>query len=156
MYFVGDYMVGLDYYDTWYHRAPGIHKAAGVIIGVLMILRLLWNALQTKPRHVGDDKAVVKLMAKSAHYVLYLLVFLMVISGYLISTAKGQGVDVFGLFEIPALLPDDKDRGELAGWLHEWMGLGFILLVGIHALAALLHHFFYKDETLKRMLKVKK
>ena len=156
MYFVGDYMVDLEYYDTWYHKAPQIHKEVGVLIGVLMILRLIWNSLQTTPHHVGDDKAVVKLMAKAAHLFLYLLVFALVISGYLISTAKGQGVDVFGLFEVPALLADDKDRGELAGFLHEWMGLGFIVLVGLHAAAALLHHYVYKDRTLTRMLKVQK
>lgn len=58
------------------------------------------------------------------------------LSGYLISTAKGQGIDVFGLFELPALLPDDKDRGELAGKIYEWVGLGFMLLVALHAFAA--------------------
>ena len=75
---------------------------------------------------------------------------------HLISTAKGQGVDIFGLFEVPAFLSDSKDRGELAGDVHEWIGLGFILLVALHAFAALLHHFKYKDRTLKRMLGVKK
>ncbi len=156
MYFVGDYMVELDYYDTWYHRAPQIHKEVGVTIGVLMIFRLLWNALQVSPKHVGKDKAAVKFMAKAAHFFLYVLVFSLVVSGYLISTAKGAGIDVFGLFEIPALLPDDKDRGELAGWIHEWIGLGFMALVALHAFAALLHHFVFKDRTLKRMLKVQK
>lgn len=160
MYFVGDYMVELDYYDTWYHRAPQIHKEVGVTIGVVMIFRLLWNLLQVSPQHVGDGSrkwnAIAKLIAKLAHLVLYLLVFMLVVSGYLISTAKGQGIDVFGFFELPALLPDDKDRGEFAGWIHEWIGLGFMALVGFHALAAFLHHFIYKNETLKRMIKVKK
>ena len=83
MYFVGDYMVGLDYYDKWYKTAPDIHKSTGVIIGFLMLFRLLWNSLQAKPEHVGDDKPIVILMAKSAHYFLYGLVFILVISGYL-------------------------------------------------------------------------
>jgi len=69
-----------------------------------MIFRLLWNALQTKPKQLGEDPPIVKKMAKTAHYIFYLLVFVLVISGYLITTAKGQGVDVFGLFEVPALL----------------------------------------------------
>lgn len=156
MYFVGDWMVDLDYYSSWYKTAPDYHRAVGVIIGGLMIFRLLWNLLQTKPEHIGDDSPIVKKAAKSAHYVFYLLVFVLVISGYLITTAKGQGVDVFGLFEVPALLADNKDRGELAGDIHEWIGLGFILLVALHATAALLHHFKHKDRTLKRMLGFKK
>lgn len=156
MYFAGDYMVGLDYYDTWYHRLPAIHKEVGVVIGVLMVFRLLWNFFQESPQYLGKDNSKMKLIAKSAHYFLYLAVFLMVLSGYLISTAKGQGIDVFGLFELPAVLADDKDRGELAGLVHEWLGLGFIILVALHAIAALVHHFIFKDETLHRMLGTKK
>lgn len=156
MYFAGDYMVDLDYYDTWYHRLPQIHKEIGVVIGGLMIVRLAWNTIQIKPNHVGDDGPAIKFMAKAAHYILYALIFVMVVSGYLISTAKGQGIDMFGFFEIPAFLPDNKDRGELAGDIHEWVGLAFMVLVALHASAALLHHFIFKDHTLKRMLKVQK
>lgn len=151
MYFVGDYMVGLDYYSQWYKTAPDTHKSVGVIIGILMLFRLLWNSLQAKPRHLNPDSVRKNKLASATHYFFYLIVFVMVVSGYLISTAKGQGIDVFSLFEVPALLPDSKDRGELAGDIHEWLGLGFMILVGIHALAALVHHFFYKDRTLKRM-----
>ena len=154
MYFLGDYMVGLEYYDSWYHRAPEIHKEIGVLLGFVMILRLLWNSLQSKPIPLGEGNPRLKLMAKLAHSALYALVFLLVISGYLISTAKGQGIDVFGWFEVPALLPDDKDRGELAGDIHEITGVVFMLLIALHAIAALLHHFVFKDRTLRRMLGV--
>ncbi len=102
MYFLGDYMVGLDYYDKWYKDAPEIHKGVGFIIGLLMLLRLLWNQLQEKPQHLDPDSVRMNWMASAAHYLFYLLVFVLVVSGYLISTAKGQGIDVFGLFEIPA------------------------------------------------------
>lgn len=155
MYFVGDWMVGLDYYDKWYKDAPYIHKSIGVIIGLLMLARLLWNVLQAKPTYLDVKSTVMNMMASLTHYFFYLMVFIMVVSGYLISTANGQGVEVFGLFEVPALLPDDKDRGELAGKVHEYLGLGFMVLVAIHALAALVHHFFMKDRTLKRMLGLK-
>jgi len=140
MYFVGDWMVGLDYYNPWYKTAPDYHRAVGILIGALMIF------------HLNPDEIRKNQLATVVHYTLYLLVFIMVISGYLISTAKGQGIDVFGLFEVPALLSDNVDRGELAGDIHKWLGLGFILLVALHASAAFLHHFKYKDRTLKRML----
>ncbi|PID33886.1 MAG: cytochrome b [Thiotrichales bacterium] len=155
MYFVGDWMVDLDYYSKWYKDAPDIHKSVGLIIGVFMLVRIFWNVFQVKPRHVDPSTVSMNMMASAVHYIFYLLVFILVISGYLISTAKGQGIEVFGLFEIPALLANDKDRGELAGVVHEYLGLGFILLVAAHALAALAHHFFMKDRTLKRMLGLK-
>jgi len=152
MYFLGDYMVDLDYYDKWYKDAPDIHKSIGVIIGILMLVRLLWNQLQAKPDHLNPKTLRMNKVASIAHYLLYLSVFVIVISGYLISTANGQGIEIFGFFEIPALFPDDKDRGELAGDIHELLGLGFMLLIFVHALEALFHHFFKKDRTLKRML----
>ncbi len=152
MYFVGDWMVGLDYYNSWYKTAPDYHRAVGIIIGALMVFRLLWNVSQVKPKHLNPDDMRMNKLASATHYLFYLLVFIMVVSGYLVSTAKGQGVGVFGLFEIPALFSDSDDGGELAGDIHKWLGLGFILLVAMHAMAALVHHFKYKDRTLKRML----
>lgn len=62
LYFVGDYMVELDYYDTWYYRAPQIYKEVGVVIGALMVFRLLWNTLQISPQCIGNSRAVVKVM----------------------------------------------------------------------------------------------
>ena len=152
MYFLGDYMVELEYYDKWYHQAPELHKEIGVILGIVMILRLLWNSLQSKPTPLDLSKPRVNFIAKLTHYAFYALVFFMVISGYLISTAKGQGIDVFGWFELPALLPDNEGRGDLAGDIHEVIGTLFMLMVLLHAGAALVHHFMFKDRTLKRML----
>lgn len=152
MYFLGEYMTDLDYYDQWYHTAPAIHKAVGVILGILIILRLIWNHLQHKPEALTKINPLIDRMAQLAHLALYLLVILLVISGYLISTAKGQGIDVFGWFEIPALLNENADRGEIAGDIHEVLASLFFLLVWLHAIAALVHHFIFKDRTLKRML----
>ena len=154
MYFLGDYMVELEYYDTWYHKAPTLHKAVGVIIGMVLIFRIIWNFLQKKPVPLEDNPRLITL-AKFGHLALYLLIVLLIISGYLISTAKGQGINVFELFELPALLSDNADRGEFAGDVHELIGSIFILLTALHAIAALVHHFIFKDRTLRRMLWVK-
>lgn len=122
---------------------------------MVLVFRILWNFLQAKPVPL-EENTRLKQLAKLGQKALYGLIILMVISGYLISTAKGKGVDVFGLFELPALLADDADRGELAGEIHEIIATVFISLVVIHVLAALLHHFVFKDRTLKRMLWVKR
>ena len=153
--FLGDYMVELEYYDTWYHKAPALHKAVGATLAMVLVFRILWNFLQAKPVPL-EENTRLKQLAKLGQKALYGLIIIMVISGYLISTAKGKGVDVFGLFELPALLADDADRGELAGEIHEIIATVFISLVVIHVLAALLHHFVFKDRTLKRMLWVKR
>lgn len=151
MYFLGDWMVELDYYDEWYHKAPDIHKSAGVLLVLLMVARFAWNHLHTRPAELGQQ-ALMNRVARLGHLAFYLIVVLLFISGYLISTAKGKPIDVFGWFEVPALLPAHSGRGDLAGEIHEWIALGFMLLAIGHAAAALYHHFLLKDATLKRML----
>ncbi|MGB3918702.1 MAG: cytochrome b [Thiothrix litoralis] len=153
MYCVGTYMVDLEYYDRLYHTLPTLHKATGVLLAGLLLVRLAWVYAQPHPLPaVSRAPAFTHLAGKLGHIALYGLLVVIIISGYLISTAKGHGINVFDLFELPALLPADKDRGELAGDIHEIGATLFIFLVGVHALAALIHHFYWKDKTLTRML----
>lgn len=154
MYVVGNYMVDLDYYDTWYHQAPALHKATGIILGFALVFRIIWNYTQKKPASF-EKKPILMTVAKLGHLALYLFIISLTISGYLISTAKGQGINILDLFKFPALLPDNPNRGEIAGDIHEIIGLAFILMVALHATAALTHHFIFKNRTLKRMLWVK-
>ncbi|MDD5394764.1 MAG: cytochrome b [Thiothrix sp.] len=153
MYCVGTYMVDLEYYDRLYHTLPTLHKATGVVLGALLLLRLAWIYSQPRPLPAnGDAPTITHLLAKLGHVGIYGLLFALLLTGYLISTAKGHGIDVFGLFELPALLPADKDRADWAGDIHAIAATLFIFLVGVHALAAFIHHFYWKDQTLTRML----
>ncbi|MBU0657082.1 MAG: cytochrome b [Gammaproteobacteria bacterium] len=157
MYFVGDYMVELEYYDRLYHTLPALHKATGVILGGLLLVRLVWMYSQPRPQPLtGRAPAFTHLAGTLGHMALYALLLIMTVSGYLISTAEGHGINVFDWFELPALLPKNEDRGELAGDIHEVAGFLLILLVGVHALAAFIHHFYWKDNTLTRMLGISK
>jgi cytochrome b561 len=155
MYLLGDYMVDLDYYDDWYHKAPAFHKSIGVVLGLALIFRIVWNYAQCKPIPYEDNLILITL-AKLAHLAIYVLIVLLLISGYLISTAKGQGINVFYLFELPALLANNSARGEIAGNIHATTGIIFILIVVLHAIAGFIHHFVFKDRTLTRILWVKK
>ncbi len=154
LYFLGDYMVTLDYYDTWYHKAPALHKSTGMVLGLVLVSRIFWNAMQPKPAPLETNFWLV-LAGKTVHFSLYLLTLLLLVSGYLISTARGQGISVFGLLEFPALLGDNAERGELAGTVHATLATVFIITVALHSLAALIHHYIFKDRTLSRMLWVK-
>ena len=152
LYFVGDYMVELTYYDKLYHTLPYWHKSIGVMMGFALALRLGWLYSHPRPTELPNTPAWQHTLARLGHIGLYLLIMALLISGYLISTAKGKGIEVFNWFEIPALLPENSDRGELAGKIHEYSATVLMLLVLVHASAALLHHFYWKDSTLKRML----
>lgn len=153
MYALGWWMVDLDYYHEWYHRAPELHKSIGILLVALMLLRFAWNRLQPRPAALGD-RPMLNRIAHILHNLFYLIVVSLLISGYLISTAKGKGIEVFDLFSIPALLPGSDQRGDLAGDVHEIIAHVFIALAVMHAGAALKHHFLDRDQTLVRMFRV--
>jgi len=152
MFVLGLWMVSLDYYSTWYHTAPNIHKSIGVILVAAMLARLIWNAFNPKPQPL-EDTPKLNAVAKTVHLVLYFLIFALGLSGYLISTAESHPVYVFNWFELPAIFEPIADQADRAGEIHEWIAFTLIGLVLLHALAALKHHFVDKNNTLKRMFK---
>lgn len=149
---VGLWMEGLTYYDSWYRTAPYYHKSVGVLLGLLMIVRLLWMLRAGKPKPLKSHQRWEVLSAKLTHVLLYALVFFIVISGYLISTADGRALEVFNWFQIPSMGSLVENQEDIAGEIHELMAFSLIGLAVVHALAAIKHHFIDKDLTLKRML----
>jgi len=150
LFAAGYWMVGLDYYSEWYTTAPYWHKSVGLILCTLTILRLLWKFFTASPGLVGST--LEKKVATSAHYLLYILLFILFISGYLISTADGRGIDVFNWFTVPGFGSFIKNQEDWAGLVHEYVAYILIALAVLHGLAALKHHFVNKDNTLKKML----
>jgi len=149
LFFLGEYMVDLDYYDPWYKKAPDMHRSFGVIVAGLMIYRSIWRAINPRPAEIGQ--AWERRTAIWVHRSFYLLIAAIVVSGYLITTADGQGVSVFGWFEIPAAFEGFENQEDIAGAVHEWLTHILIVLVVLHTLAALKHHFINRDSTLRRM-----
>lgn len=152
MFALGLWMVGLSYYDTWYHNAPEIHKSIGVMLMLALIIRLLWRVISPPPKPLSSYSTAVRISAVVAHWLLYSLLIAILFSGYLISTADGKPISVFGWFSLPALLTGAGEQADLAGDIHLWLAWSIVILSGLHGLAALKHHFIDRDITLKRML----
>jgi len=152
MFALGLWMVGLGYYDSWYHDAPEIHKSIGVILMLILIFRLIWRVVSPSPSSLKSYTTWVRLSAVVAHWLLYSLLLAILVSGYLISTADGKPISVFGWFELPALVSGAGEQADLAGDIHLWLAWSVVILSVLHGLAALKHHFIDRDVTLKRML----
>ncbi len=150
LFFLGEYMVDMDYYDPWYNTAPDLHRSFGIIVALLLIFRLLWRLGNIRPAIIG--KPWEQHIARWVHRIFYALIIAIVISGYLITTADGQSISVFNWFEIPASLQGIDKQEDIAGEFHEWLTYILILFVSLHTLAALKHHFINRDSTLSRML----
>ena len=103
--------------------------------------------------HLPSHSALEIRLASITHLAMYGLITLICVSGYLISTAKGKGIEFFGWFEVPALLTPIENQADLAGLVHLWLAYMLAGFVVLHAAGALKHHFIDKDNTLKRMLR---
>lgn len=153
LFSVGLYMTGLDYYDSLYHTLPQWHKSIGLLTLFLLLIRFLWKLNNPEPGALKTHKRYEIFLAGLIQKLFYLLVVLIAVSGYFISTAKGKGIEFFSLFEVPAITQTiAEERADLLGVIHETLAIILIVLVVIHAAAALKHHFIDKDETLKRMI----
>lgn len=155
LFTVGLWMTELNYYSPWYKTAPDWHKSVGILLFGLWGLRLIWRAVNTRPHPLASHKNWEKALAAVTHVVIYCLILLVVISGYMISTADGRAVSVFGWFEIPAVTTGIDNQEDIAGEFHFYLACSLIGLAGLHAGAALKHHFLDKDSTLKRMINAK-
>lgn len=149
---LGFWMVDLSYYDVWYRRGPDIHRSIGMLLFVLVVLRLLWRLFTASPDSIPEHKRWEILSARIAHGLLYVLIFVAMVSGYLISTADGSSISVFDWFEVPSVTGQIKGLEDTAGLVHYWSTWALVGLAGLHAAGALKHHFIDRDKTLRRML----
>ena len=127
------------------------HYTFGLSVFCLVWLRLLARLAGRVPAVQPAMPAVQAQLAKVVHFALYALMIGLPLLGWLTLSARGKPVLFFGA-ELPALI--DKSQ-EMAKWLkeiHESIATAGYFLVGLHAAAALYHHYFKRDNTLRLML----
>ncbi len=153
---VGLYMTGLPDDDPGRGSIYGLHKATGFLLLWLVAFRIVWTALVTQappPPEALPDKDVK--IQKAVIGILYLLMLVVPLSGFLMSTFAGFPVDFYGLFEVPLIFEKNKTLGGIFHEIHEyspWVLMGFVLL---HMLGAIKHRLADPNgptDVLKRML----
>ncbi len=151
MFGVGYWMVDLTYYSAWYKTAPHYHKSVGVLLALLLLVRIgaIWRV--GKPAALHSHSRWEQLLAKWTHSFLYLLLLVIMLTGYLISTEDGRGIEVFNWFVLPGVGELFAGQADIAGDLHEWFAYSLMVLVLLHAAGAIKHQLWDKDATLRRM-----
>lgn len=152
MFALGFWMVELDYYSDWYRIAPDWHRSVGVLFMMLMVMRLLWRFYSKPPEALLSHWSWEVRCAHIIHIAFYVLVLLLLPTGYFITTAAGQSVWVFDWFSIPAAVTSVDNLEDIAGDIHKIIAYSMMALVVLHIAGALKHHLIDKDMTLKRML----
>lgn len=128
------------------------HKWIGVTIFALVALRLSWRLLAKAPPLPDSVPAWERRLAGLTHAALYLLLFAVPLSGWLMSSAKGFQTVYFQVLPIPDLIGKNKELADFFESAHELMTKLFLGLIALHVAAALKHHFFHRDGVLLRML----
>ena len=149
---LGAWMVGLTYYDPWYYDSLALHKAIGIVVLALALAKFGWKLVDRNPGFGPEVKPHERAGATAMHWLLNALMVLLPVTGYLISISEGTGIDMFGLFDVPALVDVWAETRDLAIDIHFYVAYGGIALVGMHIIAALKHHFVDRGSTLRRML----
>ena len=133
----------------------GFHKALGMTVIVMTLVRIAWRLLNPAPALPAGMKTWEIFAVKATHFLFYVLLLAIPMSGWVLVTAAGRGpIDMFGLFAWPNLpgVAVNKEFAHEVGDMHELMGYAMLALVGLHIAAALKHHFINKDNVLTRML----
>ena len=149
---LGAWMVELTYYDRWYYDALALHKALGIVVLALALTKFGWRFADPRPGFEPEVGPLARIGATAMHWLLNALLVVVPVTGYLISTSEGAGIDLFGRFELPAFLEISERTRDLAIEVHYYLAYGGIGLVAVHAGAALKHHFIDKGSTLARMV----
>jgi P-type Ca2+ transporter type 2C len=146
----GYYPKGSDIRDAF----KAWHYSLGLSVFVLVWLRLLFNLFGSFPQIEPELPQWQKLSSGLVKTILYIMMIVMPLAGWLILSTEGKPVLFFGL-QIPSLLNENKVVAELTKEIHTAFGTVGYFLIGLHAIAALFHHFVLRDNTLQRILPIK-
>lgn len=132
---------------AWWFNA---HKSMGMVLGLLALVRTAWAARRARVAPVPMG-AALQAVARASHGLLYALMLLLPLSGFLGSVFSGYPVRFFGL-RLPALAERWDTAKALLSGVHAAAAWGLTALIALHLLAALYHQFIRRDGLLQRML----
>lgn len=135
--------------DTLYH----LHRSIGAVLLPLVLARLFYRLGHPPPPLPASVAAAQRGMAHVTHWALYGLLLLQAVIGWIATSAYRAPILVFWLFELPPIWPVDRPFSESLFAVHRVMGVGLLVLIGLHIGAALFHHVVLKDTVLRRMLR---
>ncbi|PTE21687.1 cytochrome B [Cereibacter changlensis JA139] len=127
------------------------HKNAGVIVLVLMIVRLVWRWLNPPPPLPASVPEWQARAAHLTHVLLYALIFVMAVSGYVRVVAGGFPLELTDALGLPRLLPKVESLGNAASTVHYLAHYAVIALIALHIGAALFHGIVRRDGVFGRM-----
>jgi cytochrome b561 len=145
----GFYLVGLEFSDRRIDL-ENIHILIGITIFYFVLLRLIWKLFNPSPKSEHNFFKGQSLIAKTNHFLLYVGIFAITISGVLKKLYMGEKLNFF-IFQY-AFKESNFQLADSFYVVHIYANYLLIALVSLHILATVAHHIFFKDKILKKML----
>ena len=142
--------LNLEHNFQYYYEVLMLHNSLGILIFFLAIFRACWKWFNIRPEPLSSKKIFIRL-ATVIHISFYVLFFLIPITGYLLTNLQGDTVSFFGTY-LPNILEKNFQFKQYAHNIHEILGKIILVMVVLHIIGALYHHYWLKDNTLKRIL----
>jgi cytochrome b561 len=128
------------------------HKSLGVTVLLIVALRAAWRLFDAPPAPPGGIPPRETKLATIGHWLLYVLMFAVPLSGWWVSDASRVPFEAFFVVPMPDLIATDRDTQETAATVHEILTNALLAVAAIHVAAALRHHFYLRNDALRRML----
>ena len=129
------------------------HFSFGLLILFVVAIRLIWRLTHSEPEREAGVPPWQHQTAQIVHWLLYLLLFVVPILGWINANWRGYSVTLFGLFQMPEVMATRAPGWSWTGDLHTLLAMYAMLpLIGLHVAAALYHHVIRRDRVLQRML----
>ncbi len=127
------------------------HQTIGFGIFLIMIFRTLWRVTHPAPPLPDETPRHQKIAAAATHILLYVTMFALTITGYTGLAARGRDITIAGLFDLPLIVPLDRELSVTSQALHNYGQYILYALLALHVGAAIYHQFVLKDGLLRRM-----
>jgi cytochrome b561 len=128
------------------------HKSIGITVLLLAVVRLVWRMGNPPPLPPAGMPGWERRLAAVAHWVIYVLIFAVPLSGWWVADASRVPFKAFFVVPMPDLIATDHALQESAAEVHEALTTALLIVVIVHVAAALRHHFLLHDDVLRRML----
>jgi cytochrome b561 len=152
---LAQYLIGWLMPDIHRGMKPGDamtwHISVGIVILALIVLRLIWR-LTHRVAPESSLEPWQRAGAEAVHWLLYVLVLLTTISGWLFASFRGWSISFFFLAPMPMLSSENTTALRAINHWHQKFEWTLLILIGVHVLAALMNLLFYRNRVMQRML----
>ena len=129
-----------------------LHETLGLTVIALTLIRVVWKLFARAQAPNLPMPRWMHLASKALQGTLYLLLLAVPITGLITVGMGGHGIELLGGTHIMPPAPLNAALSHQLGDIHKWMGDAILWLAGVHAVAALFHHYVLRDGVLNSML----